>query len=61
MERCSFWVSCEFNAKSGAIEQLRLGERPVHRHRLFDHPCGKSTSTFAFLDIQNLNEAVMKP
>jgi len=29
IETCSFQVSCQFNAKSGAIDQLRLGNRPV--------------------------------
>jgi len=34
IEKCSFYVSCQFNAaKSGAIEQLRLGDRRV------GHPC----------------------
>jgi len=38
IEKCSFYVSCQFNAKSGAIEQLRLGDRPVDRDRRVGHP-----------------------
>jgi len=29
IEKCSFQVSCQFNAKSGAIDQLTLGDRLV--------------------------------
>jgi len=29
IEKCSFQVFCQFNAKSGAIDQLRLGNQPV--------------------------------
>jgi len=29
IEKCSCQVSCQFNAKSGAIDQLRLGDRLV--------------------------------
>ena len=39
IEKCSFYVSCQFNAKSGAIEQLRLGDRPVDCDRRVGHPC----------------------
>jgi len=24
-----FWISCQFNAESGAIDQVTLGDRPV--------------------------------
>jgi len=27
--KCSFWVSCQFNAKSGAIDKVTLDDRPV--------------------------------
>jgi len=30
-EKCSFQVSCQFNAKSGVIDQLTLSDRPVDR------------------------------
>jgi len=33
IEKCSFQVSRQFNAKSGATDQLPLGDR------LVDHPC----------------------
>jgi len=39
IEKCSFQVSCQFIAKSGAIDQLTLGDRPVDRDRLVGHPC----------------------
>jgi len=39
IEKCSFYVSCQFNAKSGAIDQLGLGNRPFDRDRLGGHPC----------------------
>jgi len=32
-ERCPFEVPCQFNAKSGAIDQLTPGDRPVDRDR----------------------------
>jgi len=38
IEKCSFQVSCQFNAKSGAIDQLRRGNRPVSRDRHLGHP-----------------------
>jgi len=38
IEKCSFQVSCQFNAKSGAIDQLRLGDRLVDRDRPVGHP-----------------------
>jgi len=28
-EKCSFWVSCQCNANSGAIDQVTLGDRLV--------------------------------
>jgi len=39
IEKCSFLVSCQFNTKSGAIDQLTIGDRPVDRDRLVGHPC----------------------
>jgi len=30
---------CQFNAKSGAIDQLRRGDRPVDRDWRVGHPC----------------------
>jgi len=36
--KCSFQVSCQFNAKSGAIDQQTLGDRPVDGDRLAGHP-----------------------
>jgi len=38
IKKCSFQVSCQFNAKSGAIDQLTLGDRPVDCDRLVGHP-----------------------
>ena len=38
IEKCSFLVSCQFNAKSGAIDQLTIGDRPVDRDRLVGYP-----------------------
>jgi len=38
IEKCAFWVSCQFNAKSGAVDQLTLGDQPVDRDRLAGHP-----------------------
>jgi len=29
IEKCSFLVSCQFNAKSGVIDQATLGDQPV--------------------------------
>jgi len=31
VEKCSYWVACQFNAKSGAIDQVTLGDQPVGR------------------------------
>jgi len=31
IEKCSYWVACQFNAKSGAIDQVTLGDQPVGR------------------------------
>jgi len=31
IEKWSFYLSCQFNAKSGVIEQLTLSNRPVDR------------------------------
>ena len=33
IEKCSFYLSCQFNAKSGAIKQLTRGDQPVDRDR----------------------------
>jgi len=30
-------ASCQFNAKSGVIDQLTFGDRPVDRDRLVGH------------------------
>jgi len=49
IEKCSFYLSCQFNAKSGAIEQLTLGERPVDRDRRVGHPRCTAISTIKFL------------
>jgi len=38
IEKYSFQVPCQFNAKSGAIDQLKLGDRPADRHRSVGHP-----------------------
>jgi len=38
IEKCSFQVSCQFNAKSGSIDQPTFGDRLVDRNRLVDHP-----------------------
>ena len=38
IEKCAFWVSCQFNAKSGAVDQLTLGDQPVDRDRLVGQP-----------------------
>ena len=38
IEKCYFQVFCQFNAKSSAIDQLALGDRPVDRDRLVGHP-----------------------
>jgi len=38
IEKCSFQVFCQFNAKSGAIDQLTRGDRPVDHDRLVGHP-----------------------
>jgi len=35
---CSFQVSCQFNAKSGAINQLTLGDRLVDHDQFVGHP-----------------------
>jgi len=32
-------VSCQFDAKSGAIDQLTFGDLPVDRDRPVGHPC----------------------
>jgi len=29
IEKCSFWISCQFNAKSGAINQVTLDDQLV--------------------------------
>jgi len=29
IEKCSFWVSCQSNAKSGAIDQVTLDDQSV--------------------------------
>jgi len=34
-----FQESCQFNAKSGAIDQLRLGDQPVDCYQLVGHLC----------------------
>jgi len=36
--KCSFQLSCQFNAKSGAIDQLSFGDQPVDRDRLVGPP-----------------------
>jgi len=38
IEKCSFYVTCQFNAKLGAIDQLRLGNRPVDAINLLASP-----------------------
>jgi len=43
IEKCSFQVSYHFSTKSGAIDQLTLGDRKVDRDRLVGHPYPKST------------------
>ena len=37
VDKRSLKVSCQFNAKSGVIDQLTLGDRPVDRDRLVGH------------------------
>jgi len=39
-------VSFQFNAKSSAIDQLTLGDRPVDRDRRVGHPCSMVTKHF---------------
>jgi len=34
IEKCSFQAACQFNAKSGAIHQVTLGDQPVHEINL---------------------------
>jgi len=41
IKKCSFQVSCQFNAKSRATDQLRLDDRPVNRDRRVGHPSSK--------------------
>jgi len=48
IENRSFQVSCQFNMKSGAIDQLTLGHRPVDRDRLVGHPWSKKSHGFGF-------------
>jgi len=36
-----FIASCQFNAKSGATDQVTLGDRPVDRDRRVGRPCPK--------------------
>jgi len=38
IEKCSFQVSCQFNEKSSAIDQLRPGDQLVDRDRPVGHP-----------------------
>jgi len=37
IDKRSLSVSCQFNAKSGAIDQLTFGDRPVDHDRLVGH------------------------
>ena len=38
IEKCSFYAACQFNAKSGAIDQVTLGDRLVDAINLFATP-----------------------
>jgi len=40
-EKRSFWLSCQFNAKLGAIDQLTLGNRRVGHPWSIVHPCAR--------------------
>ena len=48
--KCSFQLSCQFNAKSGAIDQLSFGDRPVDRDRLVGNPWCRLTCLQEFID-----------
>jgi len=39
IEKYSIQVSCQINAESGAIDQLRLGDRPVDCYRPVGPTC----------------------
>jgi len=41
-----FTVFCQFDAKSGAIDQVTLGDRPVDRDRRVGRPCLKPILTW---------------
>jgi len=38
IEKCSFWVSCQSNAKSGATDQVTLGDQSVNAIDLMATP-----------------------
>jgi len=38
IEKCSFQAACQFNAKSGAIDQVTLGDQPVDTINLLATP-----------------------
>jgi len=38
IEKCSFQAACQFNVKSGAIDQLTLGDQPVEAINLLATP-----------------------
>jgi len=38
IEKCSFQAACQFNAKSGAIDQVTLGNQPVDAVNLLATP-----------------------
>jgi len=57
IENCSFEAACQFNAESGAIDQVTLGDQPVDAINLqpVGHPWSISVSKLHFLLVRIFN------